>query len=154
MIHSIPAYHRKIKGMFVCLFVCLVGWLVFSVPLENFFTHLETTPLPLQRATIFYLYSALIAIEQWGFFNMQHLLWPGSTLYNGHLWGPVTLIPNAERLAVELSLPVLTTSVSPMFEPWSPSCEANALQLLHPGGVDRIKTCRALLIWLDITFQF
>ena len=32
-------------------------------------------------------------------------------LHNGHLRGPVTLIPVAERLAVELSLPVFTTYV-------------------------------------------
>ena len=32
-------------------------------------------------------------------------------LYNGHLRGSMTLTPNAERLAVELSLPLLTTSV-------------------------------------------
>ena len=31
----------------------------------------------------------------------------GPTVYNGHLRGPVTLTPVAERLAVELSLPVL-----------------------------------------------
>ena len=50
-----------------------------------------------------------MAIEQWGFFNMPHLLWHWPTLYNGHLRGPVTLTPFAERLAVELSLPVFTT---------------------------------------------
>ena len=33
----------------------------------------------------------------------------GSFVYNGHLWGPSTLTPVAERLAVELSLPVFTT---------------------------------------------
>ena len=32
-----------------------------------------------------------------------------SSVYNGHLRGPVTLAPNSERLALELSLPVLTT---------------------------------------------
>ena len=32
-----------------------------------------------------------------------------SSVYNGHLRGPVTLAPNSECLAVELSLPVLTT---------------------------------------------
>ena len=36
----------------------------------------------------------------------------------GHLRGPVTLTPNAERLAVELSLPVLNTQLS--------ACGANA----------------------------
>ena len=33
----------------------------------------------------------------------------GPTVYDGHLRGPVTLTPVAERLAVELSLPVFTT---------------------------------------------
>ena len=35
----------------------------------------------------------------------------GASVYNGHLWGPVTLTPIAGRLAVELSLPVFTTYV-------------------------------------------
>ena len=35
----------------------------------------------------------------------------GPTLYNGHLRKPVTLTPVAERLEVELSLPVFTTQV-------------------------------------------
>ena len=40
-----------------------------------------------------------------------HLLWHGTSIliYNGHFEGPVTLIPVAERLAVEMILPVLTT---------------------------------------------
>ena len=44
---------------------------------------------------------------------MPHLLshWPA--LYNGHLRGQVTLTAVAERLAVELSKPVLTTKVCP-----------------------------------------
>ena len=33
----------------------------------------------------------------------------GPTVYNGHLGGPVTFAPVAERLEVELSLPVFTT---------------------------------------------
>ena len=50
--------------------------------------------------------SALIAIEQLGFFSVPH----GAYVYNGHdLRGPVTLIPNAKLLAVDVSLPVLTT---------------------------------------------
>ena len=44
---------------------------------------------------------------------MSFLLCHGPTLYNGHLRGLVTLSPVAERLAVELSLPVLTIEVSP-----------------------------------------
>ena len=42
---------------------------------------------------------------------MPHLLRHGPVVYNGHLRGPVTLTPVAERLAVELSLPVFTTKV-------------------------------------------
>ena len=38
---------------------------------------------------------------------MPQLLRHGPTFYNGHLRGPVTLTPVAERLAVELSSPVL-----------------------------------------------
>ena len=45
----------------------------------------------------------------WRFFSVLHLRWHGASVYNGHLRGPVTLTPNAERLAVELSLPVFTT---------------------------------------------
>ena len=59
---------------------------------------------------------------------MPHQLRQGPAIYNGHLRGPVTVIPVAERLAVELSLPVFT------IEPRSPAREANALPLLHRGG--------------------
>ena len=41
------------------------------------------------------------------FFSVPHLLWHGASVYNGHLRRPVALIPNAERLAVELSIIVL-----------------------------------------------
>ena len=45
---------------------------------------------------------ALMAIVQSGFFSVPHLLWHGASVYNGHLRGPMTLSPYAERLAVEL----------------------------------------------------
>ena len=45
------------------------------------------------RAANFNLCSALIAIEQWGFFSVQHLLWHKASVYNCHFWGPVTLTP-------------------------------------------------------------
>ena len=89
-----------------CL-ICLCG--VYR-PTREFFTHMETSPLPVKGCK-FDLYSALMAFEQWGLFNVSHLLCHGSTLYNDHLRGPVTLTPVAERLAVELSLPVFTTHV-------------------------------------------
>ena len=54
--------------------------------------------------------SALMAIEQWGFFSMPHLLWHRVSVCNGHLWG---LTPVSEPQAVEMShVPILTTSIS------------------------------------------
>ena len=43
---------------------------------------------------------------------MPHLLRHGPSVYNGHLRGAVTLTPNAERLPVELSLPVFYDRLS------------------------------------------
>ena len=61
------------------------------------------------RTKYFDLYSALMAIRQWGFFNVSHVLWHGKSVYNGHLQGLATLTPVAGHLAAELSLPVLTS---------------------------------------------
>ena len=94
-------------GLFVCLFVCLE----LFVPLENF-SLIWRRHHCLWRAANIDLCSVLTAIEQWGFFSVPHLMWHGASVYNGHLRGPVTLTPIAERLAVELSLPVLTTGLS------------------------------------------
>ena len=51
-----------------------------------------------------------MAIEQWRFFSVPHLLGHGAFVYNGYLRGPDTLTPVAERLSVELSLPFLRLS--------------------------------------------
>ena len=104
------------ESRYFCLFVCLG----FIVPLENF------SPIWRRhhyrwRAANFDLCSALMAIEQWGFISVPHLLLHGAYVYNGHLRRPVTLTPFAERFAVELPLPVLTTSVGTF------ACGANAL---------------------------
>ena len=56
------------------------------------------------RALNLDIFSELMAIQQWEFFNVPHLLWHGASFYNGHLRGHMTLTLNAERLAVELSL--------------------------------------------------
>ena len=52
------------------------------------------------RALSFEIYFALMTIKQWDLFSVSHQLWPGTSIY-------VILI--AKRLAVERSLPVLTT---------------------------------------------
>ena len=86
------------------LFVCFG----FIVPLEKFSLlwrrhHYRWT------AANFDLCLALMAIEHWGSLSVPHLLWHGASVYNGHLRGPVSLTSIAERLAVEISLRVLTT---------------------------------------------
>ena len=84
------------------VFVCFE----FVVPLQNFSFFWRCHHCRWKAAN-FDLCSALMAIEQWGFFSVPHLLWHQVSFYNGHLRGPVTLTPIAERMAVELSLPVL-----------------------------------------------
>ena len=61
---------------------------------------------------------------------MPHLLRHGQTHQHGHLRAPMTLTPVAERLALELSLPVLSRLG---IEPRTPALEANALPLRHRG---------------------
>ena len=41
----------------------------------------------------FDLDSALMALEHWGLFGVPHLLWLGTSVYNGHLREPLTLAP-------------------------------------------------------------
>ena len=41
-------------------------------------------------------------LSRLGFLIVANLVWHGAPVYNGQLRGPVTLTPNAERLAVEL----------------------------------------------------
>ena len=110
---SVPYFHvvKEVLRPSVIppLYNWFVGWLYgVIVPLENF-SIIWRRHHCRWRVANFDLCSALMAIEQWGFFNVPHPLRHGPTVYNVHLRGPVTLTPNAERLAVELSLPVLTT---------------------------------------------
>ena len=79
-------------------FVCLG----FFVPLENF-SLIWRRHHCRWRAANFDLCSALMAIEQWGFFSFPHLLWHGAFVHYGHHRGPMTLTPIADRLTVELS---------------------------------------------------
>ena len=66
------------------------------------------------KITILHFSSIMIQIlscfiEQWGFLRVTYLLWHGTSVYNGQLRRLVTLTPNAEHLAMDLTLPVLTT---------------------------------------------
>ena len=101
-----------------CLFVCLE----LTVPLENFLLIWRRHHCR-WRAANFDLYSALMVNEQWGFFSVLHLLWHGASVYNGHFRGPVTLQTNDERLAVELSQPVLKSIAAGIRTPNLPLAE-------------------------------
>ena len=98
IIHLIWLTYEKIN-VFVCLFV----WSLSSHSYGGHYCR--------WRAINFDLCSAFMVIEQWGFLYATHLLWHGPSLFKYHLRGPVTHTPVAERLAVELSLPVFTTHV-------------------------------------------
>ena len=60
------------------------------------------------RVASFDLWSAFMAIEQWGFFTVPHLRWHRTSVYDNHLRGSMTLTPIAERLELELSVPLVT----------------------------------------------
>ena len=107
------------------LFICL---LVVFRPRENF--SISRRQHYQWRAANLYLCSAFMAIEKWRFsVHVPHLLWHEASVFNGHLRGPVTITPIAERLAVELSLQFFTTKVCRGWESnTKPSaCGANAL---------------------------
>ena len=73
---------------------CITNWKNFSIIWRRH--HFRW------RAANFDLCSAVMAIEQWGFFRVRHLLWHGSSVYKVHLRIPVTPTANAEHLAVKL----------------------------------------------------
>ena len=66
--------------------------------------------------------------------NAPYLLWHGSSVYNGHLRGPVTFAPVTERLAVELSHVLL----HPGIDFRSPVYEAHALPQNYAAVVAHI----------------
>ena len=116
----------------LCLFLCLG----FFVPLENF-SLIWRRHHYRWKAANFDLCSALMAIEQWGFFSVPHLLWHGASVYNGHFQGPLTLTPVSERSAVELSLPIFTTWVCRTPNLPLAACRANALTHCATAAVKR-----------------
>ena len=112
-------YHRFVHSIFVhntwltTAFMYMFG--VFGLSVWSFsshskiFTHSETSPLSVKGCTFSTMFDTYGHWAVRFFFSVSHLLWHRACIYNGHLRGPVTLSLNAERLVVELSLPVLTT---------------------------------------------
>ena len=105
-------------------FVCLFG---FILPLENF-TLIRRRHHYRWRAASLGLCSALTAIKKRGFFSVPYLLWNWTSIIMVISDRHVTLTPITKRLAVELSLPVLTTHVGrSWYSNTQPSaCRANA----------------------------
>ena len=89
-------YNKRI--VFVCLFV----WSLSSH--SKCFTHMEK---PVKGCK----FASMLGTHGHWALNVPYLLWHWPTLYNCHLWGPVTLTPVAERLEIELSKPIYTTRV-------------------------------------------
>ena len=110
---------RHILHILVCLFVVLH-------PTREFFTHNETSPLPV-KALLFDLWSALMA----RFFNVPYLLWHGSSVYNGHHTRTCFRALGGE--AVNTCFNALGLSLL-RIKPRSPACEVNALSLIQRGG--------------------
>ena len=100
-------YHQSSQCSISSHFVFYVFCVGLYVPLKNFSLLWSRHHYMYRwRASKFDLCSTLTATEQWGFFSLSHLL---ESVYNGHLRALVILTPVADHLAVELSLPVLTT---------------------------------------------
>ena len=86
------------------LFVCLFG--VYRPTRENFSLIRRRYHYRWRAANFLPMLSIHVHWAVRFFFSVPHILWHGTSVYDGHLRGPVTLTPIAERLAVELSLPV------------------------------------------------
>ena len=85
-------------------FVCLVCFETVLGPTREFFTDMERSTLPMKDCKFWPIIG-----NHWGFFSVPHLMWDGTSIYNGYLRGPVTLAHVTERVAVDLTLPILTT---------------------------------------------
>ena len=75
--------------------ICFFIYTVVLRPNRTFFTYMQSSSIP-GKGFKFWLIlgtQALMAIEQWCFFNVPRLLWHRSSVYNVHLRGPVTLAP-------------------------------------------------------------
>ena len=76
--------------------VCL--WLSSQSRIFHSYGYVIITGEGLQNLS--YAWHSIVAIEQWGFFNVPHPLWHGISIYYFHLWGTMTLTTIAERGAV------------------------------------------------------
>ena len=147
-------------GIEVCLFVLygLKRWVFFNFSfikfiIETFFCFCFTSHSRIFHSygdvtSNFHLFSALMTIEQWGFF-MLHLLWHRSSVYNAHLWEYVTHTSCRASGSGAVTTRFSDFGLSrPGIEPRCPACEANALPLCHDGCLKHYYPA-AKLKWSD-----
>ena len=79
--------------------------LVVVRPTREVFTRMETSPLS-AKGFKFWPMPGTHGHEALRVLSVPHLMWHGSSVYNGHLRGQMTLAPVTELLVGELSLPV------------------------------------------------
>ena len=99
-------HYKRMSSVTVDLFAYVYG--VFR-PTREFFTQMETSPLQVKGCK----FGPMNGTHgHWAvrFFRVPNPLWHGSSVYNGHFRGPVTLAPTAERLGVEPSLSVFNVA--------------------------------------------
>ena len=91
-----------LKGKFVWAFI---------VPLENYFTHMETSPLPMKSCKFWPMLGTHgnWATSEGSLACHAYCNTRNPFIMHGHLRRPVTLTPIAARWAVESSPPVFTT---------------------------------------------
>ena len=98
----------------------------------------ETVWLALIKDMTLAIILKTLKIELWEMNQYSlHDTWHGPTLYSGHLQKPMLLRPIIERLAMKLSLPVLTSKVWVLDSNTQPSaCVANGLtDSANAGGM-------------------
>ena len=122
---SILCFYKALFCLFVWFLFFFLGGGGFR-PTGEFSTHFETT-------THFDIHSALMAIEQWRFFNVPLLLWHGATIYSAHLRGTHTCCRALGNGSVTTCFKDLGLSRRGI-ETRSPACEASALLLRHNSG--------------------
>ena len=84
----------------------------------------------------------------WRFFSLLHILWNWASANSGHLREPVTLTPIAERLALELVLPVFTTQVCQAWD-WNTVQSHHRVIVIAPSCHGSIDQNSIMVRWCD-----
>ena len=88
----------------------------------------------------------------WWLFNVSHLSWHGTSVYNGHLSWPVTRTLVAKRMAAELSLHFELGLYQPGIEPLSPIVRGEHSTDWATSMSNQV--CRSLLARVSQHFEY